>query len=98
MSKRVSAFAQQTPRLFEPLPVTYLSPVIVRRQITWPHKCEAEVQTPEVKQYRTRHQVGMACVRCAKVDFRGKRLCFMHAQMAALEELAGPEPVLTVRT
>jgi hypothetical protein len=82
--------------MVEPLPVLYLQPILVRRQIVWPHDCEEQVQTPLVKQWRTQHARGHKCVRKAKIDFRGKKLCFMHAQIAALDELAGPEPEITL--
>lgn len=71
--------------------VTYLKPVIVRCQIQWPHQCESEVQTPEVLQWRTRHAKGPRCVRHAKVDFHGVKVCLMHAKQLALVELAGPD-------
>lgn len=74
--------------------MAYLKPLIVRRQIQWPHQCEAQVQTPEVLQWRTRHEKGPRCVHRAKVDFRGMKVCFMHAKQLALFELAGPEPTI----
>lgn len=55
-----------------------------------------DVYLPEIQQYRTRHKVGMRCVHRAKVDFHGKKLCYLHAKIAALIELAGPEPVITL--
>ena len=73
--------------------ISYIAPIMVRRQIKWEHQCEATVLTPEVRQWRTCHEKGLQCVMRAKVNFRGQKLCLMHAQMKALVELAGPEPV-----
>jgi hypothetical protein len=65
--------------------ITWLAPVIDRGRITWPVPCEWIRDTWEGP--------GEAlCTFRARVDFRGKKLCMRHAQLAALIELAGPRP------
>lgn len=77
----------------KPKPVRWLRPVIVRDRIHWPEKCEAEVTTRQTVDWRKAHGTGTHCLQAAKIDYRGTKLCTMHAKVRALDELAGPCPV-----
>lgn len=73
-------------------PVLWIAPIARRSQVVWPHTCEAVLTTPQTIEWHKANHSNAICRNGAKVNFRGLKLCVRHAQLLALQELAGEMP------
>lgn len=74
--------------------IKWLQPAVVKNAVVWPDKCEASITTPQAVAWHQSRGDGTDCKLHAKIDYKGVKLCTRHASVRALQELAGPAPVV----